>query len=210
MNTYPDLSNISQITNNIFLSGIYPMDNDPSIIKKLNIKYILACLERNQISDIHNKVLTENPDVTILYIPYDDHINQNLWAKNNNNVNIIKYTRTMDDFNKLSQEFSMYDNKPMIEIGYHFINNAISSGNNILIHCMAGISRSVSTLTYFFMKRYNLSFENVYDFVKSKRSIVNPNDSFKIQLQTYHKKRETFKENDANKIIQIINRNYFV
>lgn len=200
MNFHPELSKISQVTNNIFLSGVFPMEQDPTVIKKLNIKYILACLDRQYVSDAHNAVLIDNPECTILYLPYDDDVSQNLWCKNKNTINLVKYTRTMEEYNGLYKQFQMYQNKPMIEIGYNFINNAVESGNNILIHCMAGISRSVSTLTYYLMKKYNIPYSQAIKYVKDRRSIVNPNDSFKLQLQGYQSKKENFVESDGKKV----------
>ena len=43
---------------------------------------------------------------------------------------------------------------------------------NILVHCMAGISRSITLIAAFLMKERQLSFEEVFSFLKSKRSIV--------------------------------------
>lgn len=204
MKDYSDLCKISQITNNIYLSGIFPLDNDYKMIKKLDIKYILACVDRNYISEIHDKIMIDNPDITILYLPYSDDILQNLWKKNKNNISIIKYTESMEDFNNLSEQLKVYYNKPMIEIGYHFVNIAVTLNKNILVHCMAGISRSVSLISYFLMKKNNLSFKNAFKTIQNKRKIANPNDSFKLQLYYYQKKRDQFSELDGNYIIKYI------
>ncbi|XWV25725.1 putative tyrosine-protein phosphatase [Tupanvirus soda lake] len=201
MSVHPDLTKISQVTDNLFLSGIFPLEDNYDLIKKLNIKYILSCVDRNYISEVHDKIMIDNPDLTILYIPYNDEIEQNLWKKNKNNVNVIKYAGCLDDFNKVKQQIDIYNNKPMIEIGYHFIDNAINSGNNVLVHCMAGISRSVSLVVYYLMKKYHLNYDKAFSFVKNKRGIANPNDSFKSQLQKYQRKRERFTEIDASGII---------
>ena len=201
MTEHSDLCTISQITNNIFLSGIFPLDEDHQIIKKLRIKYILACVDRNYISEIHDKIMIDNPDLTILYLPYNDDIQQNLWKTNKNLVNVIKYTKSVQDFNTLIQQMKIYDNKPLIEIGYHFINRAITMNKNILIHCMAGISRSVSLVSYFLMKKYNIPLNNAINIIRTKRMIANPNDSFKLQLRQYQIKKDQFSEIDANNII---------
>lgn len=204
MNIPSDLSKISKITNNIYLSGIYPLDENYELIKKLNIKYILSCVDRNYISEVHDKIMLSNPDVTILYIPYNDEIGQNLWMKNNDHINIIKYICSSDDFNELTYQLKKYKNKPMIEIGYHFINNAVGSDSNILIHCMAGISRSVSLTIYYLMKKYKFGYDDAINIIKQNRIIANPNDSFKSQLQKYQSKRDQFTESDAKNIIKTI------
>ncbi len=43
---------------------------------------------------------------------------------------------------------------------------------NVLVHCMAGISRSVTLVIAYMMKYMGKSFDGAYNFVKSRRSIV--------------------------------------
>ncbi len=69
---------------------------------------------------------------------------------------------------------------------------------------MAGISRSVSVLTYFFMKKYNRSYNDVYSIIRSKRSIADPNKSFVEQLKQYQILREKFGEKNAQNVIDNI------
>jgi predicted protein tyrosine phosphatase len=162
-------------------------------------------VDRNYISEVHDKIMVHNPDLTILYIPYNDENGQNLWRKNKNQVNIYKYIGCIDDHDKLKKQLEIYNNKPMIEIGYNFIDKAINSNNNILVHCMAGVSRSVSLVIYYLMKKYHMNFEKAIILIKEKRKVANPNDSFKNQLKQYQNKRDKFTESDANNIIS----NYF-
>ncbi len=204
MSAHTDLSKISKITDNIFLSGIFPLDDKYEIIRKLDIKYILSCVDRELISEVHDKIMTDNPDLTILYIPYNDDNDQNLWKKNKNQINIFKYTGSLDDHDKLKKQIDIYSNKPMIEIGYHFIDGAVSSNKNILVHCMAGVSRSVSLVAYYLMKKYHIDYGKAITYIKNKRIIANPNESFKSQLRVYQNKRQDFTENDAQHIIRSI------
>lgn len=201
MNNHCNLSEINEIIENLFLSGIFPLDENYELIKKMNIKYIVACVDRNFIAEVHNKIMIDNPDITILYLPYNDEIKQNLWIPNKNQINITKFTVSVDEYEDLLKQLIFYNNKPMIEIAYHFINNAILSGKNILVHCMAGISRSVSIVAYYLMKKYHIDYDTAIKIIKKKRSIANPNDSFKKQLQKYHDKRDKFTEIDAKNII---------
>ena len=180
-----DLLNISQITKNLFLSGIIPLDDDHHLIKKLNIKYIIVCVDRSHVSEVHDKIILENPDITILYLPYNDDLNQNLWATNN--ITILKLSSSMEDFEKINKLIQFYNKKPLIEIGYHFLDWILETNNNVLVHCMAGISRSASLVIYYFMKKYNINFDDALKMVKGKRNIINPNDSFKLQLKQFQK-----------------------
>lgn len=202
MNIYPDLSKISQITDHIYLSGIYPLEDEPELINKLNIKYILSCVDRPYVGQVHEKIMLQNPDITIMYLPYNDNVKQNLWQKNSNKVTIVRFADSVESYETLKKQINMYQNKPLIDIGYYFINQAVESNSNILIHCMAGISRSVSLIIYYFMKKYNAEYNDIYQSIRNKRSIVNPNPSFKNQLLNYRIKREKFTENDADKIVK--------
>ena len=201
MNVHSDLAKITKITDNIFLSGIFPLDENYDLIKKLNIKYILSCVDKNFVSEIHNKILIENPDIKILYLPYNDDINQNLWETNKNQINITKYSTSTDEYDMLKEQLNYYNKKPMVEISYHFINGAIESNSNVLVHCMGGISRSVSMVVYYLMKKYCINFNEAIKLVKDKRTVANPNRSFKLQLKEYHNKRDKFTEDDAKNSI---------
>jgi len=58
-----------------------------------------------------------------------------------------------------------------------------TSKKNILIHCRAGISRSSSMVIAYLMLKTGMSYFQVFEFVQSKRPIVNPNPGFVEQLQ---------------------------
>src|SRR5207248_2076018 len=148
-----------------------------------------------------NKILSENPNVVILYLPYIDDIHQNLWKSNKNLIEIVAYANNNNSYDKISSIMDLYKNKPLIEIGYHFIDNVVQNNDKILIHCMAGVSRSVSVVVYYLMKKTGMGYNKAYDQVKNIRSVANPNNSFKAQLLGYEAKKCNFKESDADKII---------
>lgn len=64
-------------------------------------------------------------------------------------------------------------------------NKIIQSGlanGNVLVHCTAGISRSVTVVCYYLMKKYNLEPVQALDIIKRNRPIANPNIGFVSQL----------------------------
>jgi protein-tyrosine phosphatase len=76
---------------------------------------------------------------------------------------------------------------------FHFINNHISNGNNVLVHCRAGVSRSATLVLnyiirniYYMNHSHNIQPESVVDYalkiVRNKRQVVNPNIGFIKQL----------------------------
>ena len=68
---------------------------------------------------------------------------------------------------------------------YHFLHKAKKNGSAALVHCRRGISRSASTVIAYLMKEDNLALADAMKFVKSKRSIVQPNSGFWKQLIVY-------------------------
>ena len=201
MDMIKDFLTISRITNNIYLSGIFPLENSRELIKKLGIKYILSCVDRNQIQETHDKVLEENPNVSILYLPYNDNIQQNLWIINYDQIKIVKKINSISDQMHLFDQFNYYKNRPLIDIGYYYIEKAVSSGHDILIHCMAGMSRSASLVIYYLMRRYHMDYDYAYDIVKRARSIIKPNISFRNQLKEYNDQRHNFSSKAAEEIL---------
>lgn len=64
-------------------------------------------------------------------------------------------------------------------------NNAV-----ILIHCMAGISRSVTLTIAYLMSHFRMSMQNAYQFVKDKRPAISPNLNFMGQLVEFERELE--------------------
>ena len=62
---------------------------------------------------------------------------------------------------------------------------------NLLVHCVAGMSRSPTVVIAYLMEKYSLSAADALNFVKHKRSIVNPNAGFLRQLKKYEEELKT-------------------
>ncbi len=71
---------------------------------------------------------------------------------------------------------------------YTFISNAIENKEKVLVHCVAGISRSPAIVISFLMRYAHMNMNDAYELVKTKRSIVSPNLNFMGQLLQYEKK----------------------
>lgn len=64
---------------------------------------------------------------------------------------------------------------------------ARSKNCGILVHCLAGISRSVTVTVAYLMQKLNLSLNDAYDFVKRKKSNISPNFNFMGQLLDFER-----------------------
>ena len=65
--------------------------------------------------------------------------------------------------------------------------NFIKGEEKILVHCMAGASRSATIVIAYLMWIQKMKFDDALNFVKSKRPIVDPNDGFREQLKIFEK-----------------------
>eukprot|EP00731_Ephydatia_muelleri_P025039 Em0017g122a len=70
----------------------------------------------------------------------------------------------------------------------------------VLIHCMAGISRSVTLVIAYLMQYYRLPMQQAYQFVKDKRPAISPNLNFMGQLVEFDR---TIKEHKLTQILDI-------
>lgn len=66
-----------------------------------------------------------------------------------------------------------------------FIHAARLRGGNVLIHCLAGMSRSVTVAVAYIMSVTNLSWKEALKVVRVGRSVANPNLGFQKQLQEF-------------------------
>lgn len=56
-----------------------------------------------------------------------------------------------------------------------------------MVHCLAGISRSVTVTVAYLMQKLNLSMNDAYDIVKMKKSNISPNFNFMGQLLDFER-----------------------
>ncbi|XP_013099070.1 dual specificity protein phosphatase MPK-4 [Stomoxys calcitrans] len=68
-----------------------------------------------------------------------------------------------------------------------FIQGALLTDHNVLVHCYFGVSRSSSAVIAYVMKKYRMDYSSAYDLVKSKRRFVQPNAGFVAQLKLWHR-----------------------
>ena len=61
----------------------------------------------------------------------------------------------------------------------------IDGNENVLVHCMAGASRSATIIIAYLMWKKKMKYYDALDFVQKKRFIVDPNDGFKEQLKLF-------------------------
>ena len=61
-------------------------------------------------------------------------------------------------------------------------------GNRVLVHCLAGMSRSATIVIAYLLATTAMTITEATEFVRSKRSIIRPNYGFINQLEQYEKR----------------------
>ena len=60
--------------------------------------------------------------------------------------------------------------------------------NRVLVHCLAGMSRSATIVIAYLLATTPMTTEEATEFVRSKRSIIRPNYGFTLQLEQYERR----------------------
>jgi len=86
-----------------------------------------------------------------------------------------------------------------------FIDEALSMGHRVLVHCVGGVSRSSSVVIAYIMFKLALTFEKAFDLVKERHERTNPNPGFASQLKLfevcvleYHKQMKSEEKEEIN------------
>ncbi|KAM6957279.1 uncharacterized protein FYW47_011394 [Aplochiton taeniatus] len=74
---------------------------------------------------------------------------------------------------------------PWIPEALEFIDGALNSGDSVLVHCAAGISRSPALAVAYIMYHLGMDLDHAYRFVKERRPTISPNFNFLGQLQHF-------------------------
>lgn len=119
------------------------------------------------------------------------------YLKNNNFSYIINCAGGSQNFTPVIFEGFKYltinlrdNNESNIQEGANLIVDFIEKipkkdhlNNKILIHCFEGISRAPALVIAYLIKKKGIMFEKAFELVKEKRSIVNINIGFLLQLK---------------------------
>jgi protein-tyrosine phosphatase len=65
----------------------------------------------------------------------------------------------------------------------YYIISTSDKTKNILIHCYAGRSRSVTCIIYYLMKKYNYNYDQILNYIKNIKPDVGPNLGFEEELK---------------------------
>ena len=147
---------------------------DYSIIKNGifigNVHSVIGNYSTND-DDILSEIIIKVVISALTEEEYEDYM---IGEQDFHNIEWIRLVIDDDKDEKISQYF--------FEV-HNIINKALAENKNVIVHCAAGISRSSSLVIAYLMIENRWLYEEAYNYVKSKRSIINPNIGFVKQLK---------------------------
>jgi protein-tyrosine phosphatase len=188
------------------------MSNVPIFIKNIYIpvrlfleNYLVNLADNNDISQINDKLFVGNISTAT---------NKEFLKENGitHIINILsqRFEPYPDDFEYLhiyAYDTVDWDLTYSFPITNLFIKDALKNGGKVYIHCMCGVSRSVSILLAYLMTNTTNSLESILNDVRSIRPIANPNKAFMKQLVDF--RYNTVKSNQSNQNNQSSRNNSF-
>lgn len=179
------------------------MSNIPIFIKNIYVpfrlfleNYVINLSDNNDISQINDKLFIGNISTAT---------NKKLLKENGitHIINILsqRFEPYPEDFEYLhiyAYDIVDWDLTYSFPITNLFIKDALKNGGKVYIHCMCGVSRSISILLAYLMTNTTNSLESILNDVRFIRPIANPNKAFMKQLVDF--RYNTTKINNKNSI----------
>lgn len=89
-----------------------------------------------------------------------------------------------------------------LDLAARFIHRHVKRGLNVLIHCQAGASRSPTIIVGYMISFLQMTSTYSYNYLYSKRCVVNPNHGFKKQILTYQERQYQLCEKQIKRVLK--------
>ena len=154
--------------------------------KDANISQITKHIYAGNLSAAYNSTMLKENNI--------EYIVTAVW--NMPRINEFIYTRQIDIIDVPQKNIVQY-----FEQCNQFLDNVIKSQKNVLIHCICGVSRSITLIIAYFIYKFRISPKIALDYIQTKRPIANPNEGFMKQLEIYYEQLQ--RDNDDKKEIRM-------
>jgi len=161
------LSGKCNLSGGIYFAAVCTEPSFALFVASVDVACDQSLLKENKVTHILN-VASFNTQFTIDRGPGDCAVN-NLFVYKHVSIMDLPSTDIISHFDEC----------------FAFIDTALDAGGRILVHCMAGVSRSATIVIGYLMKIKDMDFQTAFNHVKAKRPSIRPNDGFMQQLQNY-------------------------
>ncbi|GFO03642.1 dual specificity protein phosphatase 18 [Plakobranchus ocellatus] len=74
---------------------------------------------------------------------------------------------------------------PYLDDLVDYVSEAVSSGGRVVVHCLAGVSRSASVVIAYLVREHGMTLRDAHDYVIARRDVIRPNPGFWAALVEY-------------------------
>jgi atypical dual specificity phosphatase len=171
----------SQILPNLFLSDALTA-RWGGTLDRLEITHIISVLEEPITFS-----RTKHP-LKLLHIPASDDVNTDLLSFMDQTTKFIKEAIETSKREQEQLETTSLNPAAATTDGESPMLLGLAQENRVLVHCLAGVSRSATIVIAYLLATTAMTAEEATEFVRSKRSIVRPNYGFTKQLEQYERR----------------------
>jgi len=75
--------------------------------------------------------------------------------------------------------------QPHLEAACNYIRAALGRGDNVLVHCQQGVSRSASIVIAYLIRERSMTYDAAFDLLKRRRQCIKPNSGFVKTLREW-------------------------
>lgn len=119
--------------------------------------------------------------VNVSHQDFTDPTNKEYFTQIPGNVTVLHPGKGLGD---VAEAWSLLESR--LPIVLTEIDNALMKGLNVLVNCTQGVSRSATVVISYVMAKFNVTYDQAFTFVQSKRPQIEPNSGFVRGLQSFH------------------------
>jgi len=154
----------------------------------VNLRYLLeykySFADNNDLHEVYNNIYVGN-----ISTAYNKEKLEELGIKN-----VVTAISGMHEIYPKNFKYKLVDildiNKqnlmPVFDDTSDFIEKCIEKGEKVYVHCMCGVSRSVSIVCAYLARKHDIKPLNALEMIRGVRKIAKPNPSFLQQLENYY------------------------
>ncbi|KAF7359896.1 Phosphatases II [Mycena venus] len=75
--------------------------------------------------------------------------------------------------------------QPHLDAACNYIRTSLARGDNVLVHCQQGVSRSASIVIAYLIREHSMTYDTAFDLVKRQRQCIKPNPGFVKTLREW-------------------------
>lgn len=95
------------------------------------------------------------------------------------------------------QDTKRFDLSPYLEEALIFIKTTLDSGENVLVHCNLGISRSSSIVIAYLIAQCGMTYDKAFRHLKKSHPSACPNSGFETQLRLFESNHKALKKDSC-------------